>query len=49
MRTMCEDFEDNTLLMVSRTMSEVGVEETYRSRAPEDASLEAFAVHGSYE
>lgn len=49
MRTMCEDFEDNTLLMVSRTMSDVGVEETYRSRAPEDASLEAFAVHGSYE
>ena len=49
MRTMCEDFEDNTLLMVSRTMSDVGVEETYRSRAPEEASLEAFAVHGSYE
>ena len=49
MRTMCEDFEDNTLLMVSRTLTDLGVEETYRTRAPQDASLEAFAVHGSYE
>ena len=49
MRSMCEDFEDNTLLMVSRTLTESGVEETYRSRAPQDASLEAFAVHGSVD
>jgi len=49
MRNMCEDFEDNTLLMVSRTLTELGVEETFRSRAPQDASLEAFAVHGSVE
>jgi hypothetical protein len=49
MRNMCEDFEDNTLLMVSRTLTELGVEETYRSRGPQDASLEAFAVHGSVE
>ncbi|MFN2361724.1 MAG: DUF6505 family protein [Marinobacter sp.] len=49
MRHMCEDFEENTLLMVSRTLTELGVEETYRSRAPQDASLEAFAVHGGYE
>ncbi|WP_303290216.1 DUF6505 family protein [Marinobacter sp. SS5-14b] len=49
MRNMCEDFEENTLLMVSRTLTELGVEETYRSRAPQDASLEAFAVHGSVE
>jgi hypothetical protein len=49
MRAMCEDFEENTLLMVSRTLADLGVEETYRSRAPQDASLEAFAVHGGYE
>ena len=49
MRSMCEDFEDNTLLMVSRALTELGVEEPYQSRAPQDASLEAFAVHGSYE
>ncbi|MBD3656937.1 MULTISPECIES: DUF6505 family protein [Marinobacter] len=49
MRTMCEDFEDNTLLMVSRRLTELGVEETYRSSAPQDASLEAFAVHGSVD
>ncbi|MBZ0335670.1 DUF6505 family protein [Marinobacter sp. AL4B] len=46
---MCEDFEENTLLMVSRRLTELGVEETYRSRAPQEASLEAFAVHGSVE
>lgn len=49
MRSMCEDFEDNTLLMVSRTLTELGVEETYQARAPQDASLEAFAVHGSVD
>jgi len=49
MRSMCEDFEDNTLMMVSRTLTELGVEETYHTRAPQDASLEAFAVHGGYE
>lgn len=49
MRSMCEDFEENTLLMVSRSLTEMGVEETYRSRAPQDASLEAFAVHSSVE
>ncbi len=49
MRSMCEDFEENTLLMVSRTLTGLGVEETYRSRGPQDASLEAFAVHGGYE
>ncbi|TGN39159.1 DUF6505 family protein [Marinobacter confluentis] len=49
MRHMCEDFEENTLLMVSRTLTDLGVEETYRSRAPQDASLEAFAVHGQVD
>ena len=49
MRGMCEDFEENTLLMVSRTLTDLGVEETYRSRAPQDASLEAFAMHGSVD
>ncbi|MBJ6136010.1 DUF6505 family protein [Marinobacter litoralis] len=49
MREMCEDFEENTLLMVSRRLTELGVEETYRSRAPQEASLEAFAVHGSLD
>ncbi|WP_150912167.1 DUF6505 family protein [Marinobacter halotolerans] len=49
MRAMCEDFEENTLLMVSRTLTDLGVEETFRSRAPQDASLEAFAMHGSVE
>ncbi len=47
MRSMCEDFEDNTLLLVSRRLTQMGIEETYRSQVPQAASLEAFAVHGS--
>lgn len=49
MRHMCEDQVDNTLLMVSRTLEEVGVHEAYRYSAPHDAELEAFAVHGSVD
>ena len=49
MRHMCEDQIDNTLLMVSRTLEDVGVHEAYRYSAPSDADLEAFAVHGSVD
>lgn len=49
MRQMCEDHEDNTLLMVSRTLTESGIHESYKFSAPQDASLETFAVHGSVD
>ena len=49
MRHMCEDQIDNTLLMVSRTLEDVGVHEAYRYSAPSDADLEAFAVNGSVD
>ncbi len=49
MRQMCEDHDDNTVLMVSRTLTESGIHESYRFSAPQDASLETFAVHGSVD
>jgi hypothetical protein len=49
MRQMCEDHEDNTVLMVSRTLTESGIHESYKFSAPQGASLETFAVHGSVD
>ena len=49
MQDMCEDHDENTLLMVSRTLSESGIHESFRFNNPQSASLEAFAVHGSVD
>ena len=49
MQSMCEDHEDNTLFMVSRTLNESGVHESFRFNSPQSASLDAFAVHGSVD
>jgi hypothetical protein len=49
MRQMCEDHADNTVLMVSRALTESGIHESYRFLAPQGASLETFAVHGSVD
>lgn len=47
MREMCEDHDDNTLLVVSRELEEIGIRERFRIIAPQAASLESFAVHGT--
>ena len=49
MQSMCEDQDDNTLLMVSRTINDTGVHESFRFNHPQSASLDAFAVHGSVD
>lgn len=49
MRTMCEDHTDNTIAMISRSLSDTGIHESYRFSEPQEASLEAFAVHGSVD
>lgn len=49
MREMCEDHEDNTIAMVSRSLTETGIHESYRFTEPQAASLDAFAVHGSVD
>ncbi|MGB8622125.1 MAG: DUF6505 family protein [Paracoccaceae bacterium] len=49
MREMCEDHADNTLLVVNRELSEMGVHEQFRYIDAQSANLESFAVHGSVE
>jgi uncharacterized protein DUF6505 len=47
MQDMCEDHAPNTLIVVERTLEDVGIREKFRVIKPRDAGLETFAVHGS--
>lgn len=47
MAELCEDHAPNTLLTVSRELTEAGVKESYRMIEAQDAGLEQFAIHGS--
>ncbi len=47
MQEMCEDHAPNTLMVVERTLEDVGIREKFRMIKPRDAGLEAFAVHGT--
>ena len=47
MQDMCEDHAPNTLMVVERSLEDVGVRERFRIIKPRDAALETFAVHGS--
>lgn len=47
MQEMCEDHAPNTLMVVERTLENVGIREKFRVIKPRDAGLEVFAVHGS--
>ena len=43
---MCDEQEQNTLMVVERELAEAGVKERFRLAPPQSASLETFAVHG---
>ena len=49
MADLCDEHAPNTLLTVSRELTEAGVREAYRVITPEEADLTQFAVHGSLE
>ncbi|WP_170357566.1 DUF6505 family protein [Ruegeria arenilitoris] len=49
MTEMCDDHAPNTLLTVARSLTEYGVHEAFRVITPQEAELEAFAVHGSLD
>ncbi len=49
MAELCEDHDPNTLLTVSRELTEAGVREAFRSIASQDAGLDQFAIHGSLD
>ncbi len=46
MAELCADHDQNTLLAVSRELTEAGVRETFRSIPAPEADLSQFAVHG---
>lgn len=46
---LCEDHDPNTLLAVSRELTEAGVKEAFRAIKSEEADIVQFAVHGSTE
>ncbi len=49
MAALCADQDPNTLLMVSRDLTDAGVKESYRIIPPQDAGLDQFAIHGSLD
>ena len=49
MADLCDEHDDNTLLVVSRELTESGVKETFRIMDPEEAGLDQFAIHGSLD
>ena len=49
MAEMCDEHGANTLLTVSRELTEVGVRESFRVIEAQDADLDQFAIHGSLE
>ena len=49
MTELCDEHTPNTLLTVSRELSEAGVREAFRVITPQDTQLEALAVHGSLD
>jgi hypothetical protein len=46
---LCEDHEPNTLIAVSRELTDAGVKEQFRTIETEDAGLDQFAIHGELE
>lgn len=49
MAELCEDHAPNTLLAVSRELTEAGVKEQFRHIEPQDAEIDIVAVHGSVD
>ncbi|MGB3243892.1 MAG: DUF6505 family protein [Sulfitobacter sp.] len=49
MADICEGQPANTLLLVSRELTDAGVRESYRIVESRDAGLDQFAIHGSLD
>ncbi len=46
---LCAEHDPNTLLAVSRELTEAGLREQYRAIKSEDADIGQFAIHGELE
>lgn len=43
---LCDGHDPNTLLTVSRELTDAGVKESFRTIVPQSAGLDQFAIHG---
>lgn len=46
---LCDEHDSNTVISVTRQLSEAGVREAYRIIQGQDAGLDQFAIHGSLD
>lgn len=46
---LCDEQPANTVLAVSRALTEAGVKEAFRAISSQDAQLDQFAIHGSLD
>ncbi len=46
---MCDGQPPNTLMTVTRELTDSGVKESFRTIEPKDAGLDQFAIHGSVD
>ena len=49
MTDMCDGQAPNTLMTVTRELTDAGVKESFRTIEPKDAGLDQFAIHGSLD
>jgi len=49
MAELCDGQDPNTLITVTRELSEAGVKEGFRTIEPREAGLDQFAIHGSLD
>ncbi|MDX8348446.1 DUF6505 family protein [Cognatiyoonia sp. IB215446] len=49
MSELCAGQDPNTLLMVTRALTDAGLKESYRIIEPQSAGLDQFAIHGSLD
>jgi hypothetical protein len=49
MAELCDEHAPNTLLTVSRELTEAGVKEAFRVIEPQEADMALLAVHGSLD
>ena len=49
MAELCDEHAPNTLLTVTRELSDAGVRESFRVIEPDAAGLDQFAIHGSLD
>jgi hypothetical protein len=49
MAELCEDHAPNTLLTVTRELTEAGVRESFGAITPQEAELDLVAVHGALD